>query len=432
MNCPFCNGGNPDDALFCKHCGKKLEQTIVCPVCKKECARDTRFCSACGAELLSAPKTSTVKRGMSEKTQKALRLSSGILMMSAVFFALIFAFFIGTTQRISESGNYYRETFTIWHFFGRAYSLLKSTSAGQNYSAYTVAAHYIPAVLSTVVAAATLICVVGFSLAAVVKFGLNFKRPNNYYRYAVAAVFSFLLGATLFDCIHSVSTESHFGALTGTTVTGMVFTCLLVAASLILKTVSVGNGFIKKQTAIDCFLTLVGILLLAFVSGFAKSEQADFTINGSYPKTRSISFIRISAQLSFLFDASTPVTADYLASFVLSVLAIATQIAAIVLTFVALIRRIGNYTEKRTDTLGIAIALVAVTAFNIIFSATAIEFTNRVISAQSSSTMELIFAAETALSFIFALFYLALSITHRTLSKKEAADDKEETDTRSI
>lgn len=416
MICPNCNNENPDEAVFCKHCGNKLNQNIICPVCQKECGEYMQYCPACGTALHGAPPVAAVKtedKGKAEKTKKALHLASGIVMMVAVLFALVFAFFIGTFQRADGVPS---ETLTIWHFFGRAYTLLDSTSAGQ--SAYTVAAHYIPVVLSTVVAAGTLVCVVVFSLLSAVKFGLHFKSENvHYYKYAVAAVFSFLLGATLFDCIHSASTDSAYGELSGTTVTGMVFTCLLIIASLSVKVAAIGKDFKKKPVLVDCLLTLAGILCLAFLSGFAKADQAIYTVENYYRYTYSIGFFRVNNELSF-FSVRTNVAAP----FTLFICASAAQIALIILAFTALILHIGNFTKKRTFSFGISIALAVAGALYLVLSVTAVEVFNGV----ATTLPQLRISAYPILAFIASVLYLAASITNKALGAREAKEKEAE------
>jgi class 3 adenylate cyclase/tetratricopeptide (TPR) repeat protein len=49
MKCPFCLEQNQEDALFCSHCGRNLEQT--CPVCATSHTPDARFCRKCGTSL---------------------------------------------------------------------------------------------------------------------------------------------------------------------------------------------------------------------------------------------------------------------------------------------------------------------------------------------------------------------------------------------
>ena len=444
MKCSFCNTDNPEGAAFCKHCGKSLTQDKVeCPSCKNLCIPTAQFCPKCGTALkddqpepqpasqpASQPeiKPEPQSRGIGEKKQKTLSLVSGIIMMGAVFFALIFSFFIGAEYRVSGSSYYNSyETYTVWHYFGRAYSMLESDLAGHGYSAYTIAANYIPVVLSTLIAAATLGATVTFTLLATVKFGLHFKRPEvRYYKYAVAAVFSFMLGATLFDCIHSTSTQNDYASLSGTTIAGMVFCCLFIIASLVLRTISFGNRFKKKSAVLDCVCTLIGILFLAMVSGFADSPQADYTLLGSYRSSYSIGFFRLNNSLSLLYSAQSTVPDDFTAMFVFALLAILTQLAVQVLTFVMLIKRIGNYTEQRTFTLKTSIALAAVAAAYLIFSAIALEFANAVIPANYSELSRLWLAAAPIMTFVMSLLHLTVAITHRAVAKKENPEETTE------
>ena len=426
MNCPFCNTENPEGATYCKHCGKSMTQdTVACPTCKNPCIPTAQFCPKCGAKLNHTPPPPPAKNGIDEKKQKSLRLASGITMMVAVFFALIFSFFIGVTCKIPGSGYYSRyETYTVWHYFGRAYSMLETDLAGHGYSAYTVAANYIPVVLSTLIAAGTLGATVTFTLVATVKFGLHFKRPEvHYYKYAVAAVFSFMLGATLFDCIHATVTQSTDASLSGTTVTGLVFCCLLIIASLILRTISIGNRFKSRQMVLDCVCTLIGVLFLAMASGFADSPQADYTLMGSYRSSYSIGFFQLNKTLSMLYTAQSSVPADYIATFVLSLLAIAAQLTVQILAFVILMRRIGNYTEERTFSLKLGIALAAVSAAYLTFSAIALEFANYVIPVRSSEISKLWLATAPIMTFVSSLMHLTVAITHKAVAKKDASEE---------
>ena len=420
MNCPFCNTENPNGAVYCKHCGKKLDETEACPQDETQ-ANET----VAPMTEVEAPKAKTKeKKGMSEKAQIRLRLASGILMMVAVVLSLICSFFIGIRQSLAGASYYSAsETYNVWHYFGRVYYDIDAILAAQDYSSYTAAAYLIPAILSTIVAAGTLASTIAFTLMATVKFGLHFKRANvNYYKSATAAVFSFILGATLFDAIHSVSTPDAYVELNGSTVTGLAFCCLLIVPSLILRTISIGNGFKNKQTVLNFVCGLISILFLAMISGFAISDQADCTFSGNY-SSRSISLHELNRTLSLLYGAGESVPADFTASFVLAVFAMLAQIALQVLVFIALIRRIGNYTEGKPFSIGLSTAIAVTAALYLTIGAISVELANGVIAASATKLEQLWLSAEVILPFVVSLLYLSIAITCVVVSKKDAAEE---------
>ncbi len=51
--CPHCKTKNPEKALFCVHCGRKLDKNldIQCPSCGIKNAKTAKFCVGCGETL---------------------------------------------------------------------------------------------------------------------------------------------------------------------------------------------------------------------------------------------------------------------------------------------------------------------------------------------------------------------------------------------
>ena len=48
MKCDLCGTENPSNAVFCKHCGHRLDNMSVCQHCGKLTPVDGRFCINCG------------------------------------------------------------------------------------------------------------------------------------------------------------------------------------------------------------------------------------------------------------------------------------------------------------------------------------------------------------------------------------------------
>ena len=53
MQCPQCRYENLPDAVFCEHCGTKVDH--LCPQCRADNRVTSKFCRKCGATLTSQP-----------------------------------------------------------------------------------------------------------------------------------------------------------------------------------------------------------------------------------------------------------------------------------------------------------------------------------------------------------------------------------------
>ena len=49
MICARCGQENPENATFCKKCGRRLDGMALCPNCGKFTPADGEFCIHCGA-----------------------------------------------------------------------------------------------------------------------------------------------------------------------------------------------------------------------------------------------------------------------------------------------------------------------------------------------------------------------------------------------
>lgn len=49
MQCNFCETENPETAVFCKKCGKRMDGMALCSACGKLTPADGEFCVNCGS-----------------------------------------------------------------------------------------------------------------------------------------------------------------------------------------------------------------------------------------------------------------------------------------------------------------------------------------------------------------------------------------------
>lgn len=74
MHCPHCNGENPDEAVFCAHCGKRIR---YCQSCGSVLPSGATFCVVCGADNTEALQGLRVAETSGNgKIERALREAS--------------------------------------------------------------------------------------------------------------------------------------------------------------------------------------------------------------------------------------------------------------------------------------------------------------------------------------------------------------------
>lgn len=457
MICKNCRTENPEEAVYCLHCGNRLDDKKICPVCQKENPEEAFFCLHCGKRLADGNGTgdpqaeqseAPAKKSAFEKVKFAFDLSGGICLMVAVLFSLVFTLCMGITATAALNGsssglnNSLSETTMLWDYFGSAYKeLSESLNSMQSYTGYFEAAMYLPVVLSTVVCAGTLVCVLVFTVISAVKYGKHFKNPElNYMKPAVAAVLSFILGAAAFLAINSGTAAVHaFNTISinnstnsstnietsitysGATTAGIVLGGVFLGLYFAFKTVTIGKDFVKKQTIADFVCTIVGVLFAVLAAAFAQAPAITFDArSGATSLSYESSFLNANLIISSAFspDGTGVMPENFDATYICSVLAQCAQIAVLVLAFVVLVKRIGGFNAEKKSRLGPSVALFSVAAVYLILTCLVIYFGTELLSASGSGAPELSIAAAPIVAFIASTFAITDSITHKALLSK--------------
>lgn len=394
MQCVYCGTENPQTAVFCKKCGKRLDGMALCPSCGKLTPADGEFCVNCGsnrnapvylmpvrfaeAAEKAAPPVKKEKRseGVStfppervEVTARAATKKSRILSLIslicgsvAALIGMIFVFLIGSAAYVSTGGVSAGGVagYDIFYFFGTAFEMLTGDSQTLAYSAnYTGAV--IGALCSAVGLAGTLACFV-FTVVRFIKILLG-KTQKSILPMAAATYFAYLFSIMLFSLCMAQSvdmeTMSTGMAANAITVTGIVLGAILLVASIVLNECACGieggvRGYILNLAAKIVPVILVCVALGMVGTGIAFISQESEIISSSTTYGISSYFNWIASVGGFTSLDVSPAADLYNMSVVNVLLMVVAAVAFAVTAVIAVmdsLGSVGKITGKRGNIL---------------------------------------------------------------------------------
>ena len=292
MQCFNCGTENPQEATFCKKCGRKLDGTALCSACGKYTPADGEFCIHCGsnrnapvwlmparfessvpaaggaeaapaataamrvcapaATAQPAPKQAKVKANA--PAAAAGRRANGImgkiaLILSAVgaLIPLIFVFLIGNSYSMGVGGVSGGSPmgYSIFHYFGDAYKSVFDTQSVLGNAALMGA---VIGTVCSVVAIGGTAAAFAFTAVRAVKIfkgkadgGLLAPAATTYAAYVGGAALVLVCMAQRAE-LAGVSTAM---VANGGTVAGIVLGGIVILAACVLSAISQGIGNIK-------------------------------------------------------------------------------------------------------------------------------------------------------------------------------------------
>lgn len=497
MNCGFCGEENSDGARFCKKCGRRIDGKKACPKCgvltdensvycencgarldgKKVCEKcgtafDGNFCPSCGAGA-TAPKRSAGARqkaapapdGNESALSRILGWVSGGLAMAAVLFALIFVFLLGVTFVTKEVGTPAVKSPEIKHtfaYFTQAFDVFKSVKNGfsdiyEGYRGLVCGPAVVLAVFQMIVAAATLITVITFSIVAIMRFVKKAigSKSKDCFPAALGAVISLAAGAgalLLFNYGKETGLDGYdVIRSSGATIAGIALSASCIGIAAILKLVACGKKVLAPKNLLKAFLSLAtaatAIVTMALVARMAlKIENESFDATTKTYESAAYLFADIMALAGrvSISDAGSSIyykdslTYDRIKSLLTG--SIVTGTLSIILTFAALVligytlyRAVKSFSGEKA---GCSTVVIAIVGFVVALAAMILLIISGNLAVQGAdefSTITTVAESSTAIggmaivAVIFAFITAGLAVASFIVSRRDDEDDSAET-----
>ncbi len=339
MECLKCGANILDDsAVFCPACGARLDGKTACPSCGQWIEDKYDYCAFCGANVSKkttdnscnleqdgtfAPTCGTTfaeNNGAAVLNENSKRWNSVFAWIRAglgvalTLLSLVFVFMIGFQSFLSGDALAFVEmgldsdpqTIKLFYYFGDAYkeiSELKEISLFE--SELPIIAAYIHAILGTVISVATIGCVIGFAVPAIINF-VKFTITgveNNSGKWAVRSAIAYLAGCAalyvLNFCTFDLDLVIPKSPTVGTnlqglmtigydlvTIAGMMLCGALLVIYTIVNCIKHGKAWKNKKTAFNCIFGMLAaaFTIVVYAVGHNASVGTTIAITEGFPQ----------------------------------------------------------------------------------------------------------------------------------------------------
>lgn len=401
MDCKFCHAKNVDDAVYCKSCGKRIDGKRTCPRCKRFVVDDATYCNYCGTRLDGKTVNETgeiVVKPRSDKWKNILSCIETAFALFGVVVSLIFVCLIGFGANVNNMStsdlpvDVNLNGINIYHYFGKNFEEIQKALDQQvgnifEFDSYEFISPsmYIPAILCTIIAAATIIAVVTFSILAIIKLirKLIGKETKHAEGFAFAAFLSYALGSALLHVFNNISVSVNDSISSGmmdtqasarvlmtyspATIAGLTLGAIAMFVCLGCRVACLGEEFRDVPTMVNVILGGGSLVYIMLVASFA--SNAPYAITGAESGAKLSLAMPINTWLTMWAQRLGVVSNSWDGEFFMLTITMILQLALVAVAMTSILLQVNALlNHKKNTALGINIALMAVAIVNTAFT----------------------------------------------------------------